>query len=54
MSDASRWQFRGHEEIVALADRLLAAQGVRQIEPPKGLGLELRAYQKEGVSYNFV
>ncbi len=51
LSDASRWQFRGHEEIVALADRLLAAQGVRQIEPPKGLGLELRAYQKEGVAW---
>lgn len=51
LSDTSRWQFRGHEEIVALAERLLAAQGVRQVAPPKGLGLELRAYQKEGVGW---
>ena len=28
LSDTSRWQFRGQEEIVALADRLMAAQGV--------------------------
>ena len=51
LNDPSRWQFRGQEEIVALAERLLAAQGVRNIEPPAGLGLELRAYQKEGVSW---
>ena len=51
LNDTSRWQFRGHEEIVALADRLLAAQGVRQVDPPRGLGLDLRAYQKEGVAW---
>ena len=51
LHDTSRWQFRGQEEIVALADRLLAAQGVRPIAPPAGLGLELREYQKEGVAW---
>ena len=51
LSDTSRWQFRGQEEIMALADRLMAAQGVRHIDPPAGLGLELREYQKEGVSW---
>ena len=51
LNDTSRWQFRGQEEIIALADRLLAAQGVRSIEPPAGLGLELREYQKEGVAW---
>ena len=51
LSDTSRWQFRGQEEIMALADRLMEAQGVRRIDPPAGLGLELREYQKEGVSW---
>ena len=51
LSDTSRWQFRGQEEIVALADRLMAAQGVQRVDPPAGLGLELREYQKEGVSW---
>ncbi len=51
LSDTSRWQFRGQEEIMALADRLMEAQGVRHIDPPAGLGLELREYQKEGVSW---
>ena len=51
LGDTSRWQFRGQEEIMALADRLMEAQGVRRIDPPAGLGLELREYQKEGVSW---
>jgi superfamily II DNA or RNA helicase len=51
LHDTRRWQFRGHGEIMALADRLLAAQGVRHIAPPVGLGLELRGYQKEGVAW---
>ena len=51
LSDTSRWQFRGQQEIMDLADRLQTAQGVRNIEPPAGLGLELREYQKEGVSW---
>lgn len=51
LNDTSRWQFRGQEEIMSLAERLLAAQGVRSIVPPAGLGLELREYQKEGVAW---
>ncbi|MDR0576690.1 MAG: helicase [Candidatus Accumulibacter sp.] len=51
LRDIRRWQFRGQGEIVALADRLLAAQGVRLVAPPAGLGLELREYQKEGVAW---
>jgi superfamily II DNA or RNA helicase len=51
LRDTHRWQFRGQREIMALADRLLAAQGVRLIAPPAGLGLELREYQKEGVAW---
>ena len=51
LNDTSRWQFRGQDEIMALAERLVAAQGVRTVEPPAGLGLELRAYQREGVAW---
>ncbi|MDR0440004.1 MAG: DEAD/DEAH box helicase, partial [Candidatus Accumulibacter sp.] len=51
LRDPRRWQFRGQDEIVALADRLAAAQGVRLVTPPVGLGLALREYQKEGVAW---
>ena len=51
LHDTRCWQFRGQDEIMALADRLRAAQGVRQVAPPAGLGLELREYQKEGVAW---
>jgi superfamily II DNA or RNA helicase len=49
--DTRRWQFRGRDEIEALAKRLLAAQGARLAAVPAGLGLELREYQKEGVAW---
>ena len=42
LRDTGRWQFRGQSEIMALAERLLAAQGVRLVTPPAGLGLALR------------
>ncbi|MDR2787299.1 MAG: DEAD/DEAH box helicase [Candidatus Accumulibacter sp.] len=51
LRDTRRWQFRGPDEITALAGRLLAAQGVRLVAPPAGLGLELREYQREGVAW---
>ena len=51
LNDTHRWQFRGQDEILALADRLLAARGVHLVAPPSGLGLELREYQKEGVAW---
>lgn len=51
LCDTSRWQFRGQGEVLALADRLQAAQGVRLVTPPAGLGLALREYQKEGVAW---
>ena len=51
LSDPGRWQFRGQADILALAEKLMAAQGVADIEPPTSLGLQLRPYQKEGVSW---
>ena len=51
LSDTSRWQFRGQSDVLALADKLSAAQGIQTIESPATLGLELRSYQKEGLAW---
>ncbi len=51
LNDTSRWQFKGQSDVLALADKLRAAQGIVDIEPPAGLGLELRPYQKEGLAW---
>ena len=51
LTDTSRWQFKGHGDMLALADQLQAAQGITSIESPAGLRLELRDYQKEGLAW---
>ncbi len=51
LTDTQRWQFRGQHDIMALADKLLAAQGIATLEPPAGLRLDLRPYQKEGLAW---
>ena len=51
LTDRRRWQFRGQGDVIALADQLTAAQGIRHIDAPAGLGLELRAYQREGLAW---
>ncbi|HNH25104.1 MAG TPA: DEAD/DEAH box helicase, partial [Accumulibacter sp.] len=38
-------------DILALAKRLSAAQGIARLDPPAGLGLELRHYQLEGLAW---
>jgi len=51
LNDTSRWQFRGQRDVLALAERLSAAQEIGDIATPAGLGLELRGYQKEGLAW---
>ena len=51
LSDTRRWQFRGQDDVMALAERLLSAQGISNIEPPKGFRLDLRPYQREGLAW---
>ncbi len=51
LNDTSRWQFKGQGDVLALADQLKGAQGIAHIDPPAGLGLELRPYQKEGLAW---
>jgi superfamily II DNA or RNA helicase len=49
--DRSRWQFSGADAVLALAERLRAAGGVRGVKPPRGLGLTLRPYQLDGLAW---
>ena len=51
LSDPGRWMFRGQADVMALADKLVSAQGVADVDAPAGLGLELRPYQKEGLAW---
>ena len=51
LTDTRRWQFKGQNDVQALAEKLRAAQGIGDIAPPAGLGLELRPYQKEGLAW---
>ncbi|WP_306606436.1 DEAD/DEAH box helicase [Azonexus sp.] len=51
LTDTSRWEFRGQNDVMALAERLRSAQGIVDIAPPSGLRLDLRPYQKEGLAW---
>ena len=51
LQDKSRWQFRGAESVLQLAERLKASQGVRDVAPPKGFRLALRDYQRAGLAW---
>ncbi|MEY2632744.1 MAG: hypothetical protein RIR00_1398 [Pseudomonadota bacterium] len=51
LNNTARWQFHGQSDVLALADKLKAAQGIQQIALPQGLGLELRPYQREGLAW---
>ncbi|EXI71593.1 MAG TPA: DEAD/DEAH box helicase [Candidatus Accumulibacter phosphatis] len=51
LNDSARWRFRGQRDVLALAEQLTAAQGIGHIAPPRGLGLELRHYQTEGLAW---
>ncbi len=51
LTDVSRWEFRGQSDILAMAERLKAAQGISNVAPPANFCLELRPYQKEGLSW---
>lgn len=51
LTDTSRWTFRGQSDVLAMAERLKAAQGISTITPPASLRLELRPYQKEGLAW---
>jgi superfamily II DNA or RNA helicase len=47
----NNWQFKGDDAVIALAERLQQQGSVKTIASPKGLQLELRPYQQEGLAW---
>lgn len=51
LTEMKRWRFKGAEAVRRLADKLKGLGGVKLIKPPKGLAIELRPYQREGLAW---
>jgi superfamily II DNA or RNA helicase len=51
LDERAGWQIHGDADLRRLAERLLAAGTPRPLEPPTGLGLELRPYQLSGLAW---
>jgi superfamily II DNA or RNA helicase len=51
LTDMKRWKFKGAGAVQTLAKRLKGLGQVKPVEPPKGLALELRPYQREGLAW---
>ena len=51
LADDPQWNNRGGEAVVQFARQLQHQGGIKAIKPPRGLGLELRPYQREGLAW---
>lgn len=51
LTDMDRWQFKGADALVALANKLKNTNGIQEVKPPKNFALELRPYQLEGLAW---
>ncbi len=51
LSNMERWQFKGADALVSLAERLKNTSGIQAVQPPEGFALELRQYQLEGLAW---
>lgn len=51
LADMDRWQFKGADAVVELANKLKHTQGIQPVEPPHGFPLALRPYQLEGLAW---
>jgi superfamily II DNA or RNA helicase len=51
LTDMKRWQFKGAEAVQDLARRLKGLGKVKPVDLPKGLAIELRPYQREGLAW---
>ena len=51
IANNTQWRGSGGEAVIQLARQLQHQGGVKPVEPPKGLGLELRPYQRQGLAW---
>ena len=51
LADMERWQFKGADALIALANQLKNTNGIQEVQPPKNFPLELRPYQLEGLAW---
>jgi superfamily II DNA or RNA helicase len=51
LANEKNWQFKGEDAVIALAKHLQHQGGIKTIASPKGLQLELRPYQHEGLAW---
>ncbi|MFZ2300365.1 MAG: DEAD/DEAH box helicase [Gallionella sp.] len=51
LSGMERWQFKGMDAVMQLANKLKNTAGIKAVKPPDGFALQLRPYQLEGLSW---
>ena len=51
LSGMERWQFKGMDAVIQLANKLKNTAGIKAVNPPDGFALQLRPYQLEGLSW---
>jgi superfamily II DNA or RNA helicase len=51
LAGMERWQFKGMDAVIGLANKLKNTAGIKAATPPDGFALELRPYQLEGLSW---
>ncbi len=51
LSGMERWQFKGMDAVMELANKLKNTAGIKAVNPPDGFALQLRPYQLEGLSW---
>ena len=51
LTGMERWQFKGMDAVMELANKLKNTVGIKAVSPPDGFALQLRPYQLEGLSW---
>ena len=51
IADNKQWQGAGGEAVIRFARQLQHQDGVKSVKPPRGLGMELRPYQRDGLAW---
>jgi superfamily II DNA or RNA helicase len=51
IADNEQWQGTGGEAVIQFARQLQHQGGIKPVKPPKGLGLGLRPYQRDGLAW---